>query len=153
FRGPSTLETLEQVRTQEPVSPRILQPTLPRDLETICLKCLHKQPARRYGSARELAQELERFQKGEAVLARPVSRAEQLARWARRKPALAASLALALASALAALVSLAVAYVIVSQSRDDYVLLAEKESNARTEADRRRRQAEIGAAYLHFEQS
>lgn len=90
FQGPSPLDTLEQVRTQEPVPPRRLQPTVPRDLERICLKCLSKEPARRYASAAQLADEVHRFLKGEALVCmRPVGRAERLWRWARRNPSLA----------------------------------------------------------------
>jgi serine/threonine-protein kinase len=90
FRAASLLETLEQVRRQEPVPPGRLQPGLPRDLQTICLKCLQKDPARRYASAGALADDLGRFLRGEPIAARPVSRPEQLWKWARRRPAAAA---------------------------------------------------------------
>ena len=92
FKAVSLLETLEQVRSQEPVPPRRLQPGVPRDLETICVKCLQKAPARRYPTAQALADDLGRFLRGEPIRARPVSMRERLAKWARRKPALAALL-------------------------------------------------------------
>jgi WD40 repeat protein/tRNA A-37 threonylcarbamoyl transferase component Bud32 len=92
FRAASAVETLRLVTGQEPVAPRELNPRLPRDLETICLRCLAKAPADRYGSAGELAEELERFRRGEPILARPVSAPERLVRWSRRHPALAGSL-------------------------------------------------------------
>jgi tetratricopeptide (TPR) repeat protein len=86
FQGATALETLEQVRGQEPVPPRQLQPRVPRDLETVCLKCLEKEPGRRYGSAEFLADDLRRFQEGRPVQARPVSAAGRTWRWARRNP-------------------------------------------------------------------
>jgi tetratricopeptide (TPR) repeat protein len=101
FRGEGVLDTLEQVRSREPVPPRKLRARLPRDLETICLKCLVKDPARRYGSALELAEDLHRFRSGEPIRARPVGTLEAFAKWARRRPAVAALL-LALALALVA---------------------------------------------------
>jgi WD40 repeat protein len=103
FKGPTPLETILQVAADEPVPPRRLQPKLPRDLETVCLKCLQKQPAKRYASARALAEDLRRFLAGEPVAARPVGRRERLLKWAKRRPAVAAlTAALALALALLA---------------------------------------------------
>jgi serine/threonine-protein kinase len=84
FRAPTPLETLEQVLGQEPVPPRRLQPTLPRDLETVTLKCLQKDPHRRYPSARHLAEDLRLFQEGRPILARPVGGVEKAWRWCRR---------------------------------------------------------------------
>jgi serine/threonine protein kinase len=95
FRADTVLETLEQVRFAEPVAPDRLRPKLPRDLVTICLKCLEKNPLKRFQSALALAEELSRFQEGKAILARPIGSLERLWRWCRREPALA-SLALTL---------------------------------------------------------
>src|SRR5262249_36468127 len=91
--GDSTLDILRQVETAEPVPPGRLRLKLPRDLETICLKCLGKESRRRYSGADALAADLRRFLAGEPVQARPVSRAEKLWRWCRRKPLVAALLA------------------------------------------------------------
>jgi WD40 repeat protein/tRNA A-37 threonylcarbamoyl transferase component Bud32 len=97
FQGTNSLLTLEQVRQQEPVAPRLLVPQVPRDLNTICLKCLQKKSASRYPSAAALAEDLRRFLAGEPIIARPVTTWERAWKWARRRPALAALLALSLA--------------------------------------------------------
>jgi WD40 repeat protein len=89
FRGATVLETLEHVKSTEPVSPSRLVPRLPRDIETICLKCLQKDPARRYESADALAEDLRRFQAGEPIAARRVGELERAWRWCRRNPAVA----------------------------------------------------------------
>jgi WD40 repeat protein len=89
FAASSALDTLLQVQEREPVPPRQLNAAVPRNLETIALKCLQKDPKRRYGSASELAEDLVRFLGGKPVLARPVGRAERLWRWCRREPVIA----------------------------------------------------------------
>ncbi len=86
FQSESLAQTLDLVLHQDPVPPRLLHPSVPRDLETICLKCLEKEPARRYGTAKELADELRRFQSGEPIRARPVGPMEKTWRWCRRYP-------------------------------------------------------------------
>jgi tetratricopeptide (TPR) repeat protein len=93
FKAESALETVLQVLHEEPVPPRRLQPKLPRDLETICLTCLRKEAPRRYLSALALAEDLRRFQAGEPIRARPTGGMERGLKWARRRPALAALLA------------------------------------------------------------
>ncbi len=93
FQGETPLETVRQVRDEEVVPPRRLRPAVPRDLETICLKCLRKEPGHRYASALALADDLRRFLNGEPVLARPVGVWERGVKWVRRRP-LAAMLVL-----------------------------------------------------------
>jgi eukaryotic-like serine/threonine-protein kinase len=95
FKAPTPIDTVLQVLSDEPVPPRRLESKLPRDLETICLKCLQKEPRKRYPTAEALAEDLHAFLAGETIQARPVSRLERGWRWCRRKP-LAASLLAAL---------------------------------------------------------
>src|SRR5262249_21495860 len=84
FVAATLLETLEQAVPTEPVPPKRLQPGVPVDLETVCLKCLRKEPSGRYASAEELADDLGRCQRGEPIRARPVGAAARLLRWCRR---------------------------------------------------------------------
>jgi serine/threonine-protein kinase len=104
FRGENARETERQVTNQDPVPPSSLNAKVPLDLNTICLKCLHKDPLRRYATAADLGADLERFLTGRPIVARPISPAERAMKWARRRPALAsllATLVLALGGAIA----------------------------------------------------
>jgi len=106
FQAASVIETLDLVRTREPAPPRTLVPGLPRDLETIALTCLRKDPRRRYASAEALADDLERWLDGFPIRARPVSTLERAGRWCRRRPTFALLLAVLALTVAASLVSL-----------------------------------------------
>jgi tetratricopeptide (TPR) repeat protein len=93
FRSATVVETLDQVRSADPVAPARLQPAVPRDLNTVCLKCLENDPAKRYPSAEALAEDLRRFLAGEPVVARPVGPSGRAWRWCRRNPRVAGLLA------------------------------------------------------------
>ena len=93
FVADSQVDTLLQVMRNDPVAPRMLNPSIPKDLENICLKCLAKEPYRRYGTAEEFASDLDRYLRGHPVIARPVGRITKTVRWCGRNPAAATLLA------------------------------------------------------------
>ncbi len=104
FSAETSDETRRQVMTEEPVPPARLNSRVPRDLQTICLKCLQKDPGRRYQSAANLADDLQRFTRGEPILARPIGVIERAIKWCRRRPATAVAIvisSMALAGAIA----------------------------------------------------
>jgi peroxiredoxin len=93
FHGDSMLDTIMQVMDKEPPPPRTINPKIDRDLETICLNCLNKEPARRYRSAARLADDLDHYLAGEPIEARPIGTLERTVKWVRRRPAAAALIA------------------------------------------------------------
>jgi WD40 repeat protein/tRNA A-37 threonylcarbamoyl transferase component Bud32 len=146
FRG-NTRMVLEQVLSQEPRPPRSLNDQLPRDLETICLKCLQKEPHRRYATARELADDLQRWLAGEPIRARPVGLLGRGWRWCRRKPAVAA---LALGVALSLVLGTVVAGVLAVRAEREAAAARASEQLARDAqrlSERRKYIAEINLAH------
>lgn len=131
FRAETAVETEMQALNQEAVPPSRLNAKVPRDLETICLKCLQKDPQRRYGSAAELAADLERFLQHRPIRARPVGFFERLARWSRRNPSLAA-----LASALLFTAVIGFAAVFWQWRKAEAFARAERIANVRSEQAR-----------------
>ncbi len=126
FAGGTSLETIRQVLDEEPRRPSAYNPEVDRDLETICLKCLEKEPARRYGSAEALAEDLERWLRREPILARPASPWEKTGKWVKRKPALAGALATALLLLLIVAIGapIAVVRIKITQKRNEQNLYA-----------------------------
>jgi len=136
FLGQTVVETLDQVRTQEPVPPSRRQAGVPPDLDTICLKCLRKEPEKRYASAAELADELLRYQQGEPILARPVGRLERAVKWVRRNPVVALAGAAAVLALVAGLGG-------TTWGLLDATAAKEKETQARTKAEQKEAEAQL----------
>jgi WD40 repeat protein/tRNA A-37 threonylcarbamoyl transferase component Bud32 len=140
FRGTARM-LLHQVLHDDPRRPRSLNDAIPRDLETVCLKAMAKEPGRRYASARDMAEDLRRFLKGEPIQARPVGKAERCWRWCRRNPVLAG-----LTAAVAALLLVVAGSATVAAFQ--YRLLADQEEQRRQEAEDRA-DAEAQENYFH----
>jgi eukaryotic-like serine/threonine-protein kinase len=147
FKAATPLDTVLQVVSDEPVPPTQLQTRTPRDLETICLKCLHKEPGKRYATAQVLAEELRRFQAGEPVQARPVSRMERGWRWCRRNPVVAG---LAATVALVLLLGAGLATVFGLQARAEAQRATTEAQRATTEAERADALEEAGCTDLEI---
>ena len=142
FVAGSLQEILRQVMTEDPVAPRLLNPEVPRDVETICLKCLERDSGRRYESAQALAEDLLRFLAGEPILARPISAAGVFIRWCRRRPALAAAWMLAGILTIAS----TTAAIIINKQREDVSSALARVQTAETAGRERLREARIAEA-------
>ncbi|MFI5259426.1 MAG: protein kinase [Candidatus Limnocylindrales bacterium] len=152
FQGTTVFDTLDQVRKSEPVHPSQLQPKMPRDIETICLKCLEKEPARRYPDVTALAEDLRRFQAVEPIVARPVSEFERLWRWCLRNQRVAAlAAAVVLLLVVVAAVS-STAWVTVSGTNQALIEANLKAEDRRREAESKKRLA-VTAARAAVEQN
>jgi WD40 repeat protein len=132
FRGATVMETIQQVIHDEPIRPRAIVRHADRDLETICLKCLEKDPARRYSSAEAVAEELERYLVGEPIRARPVGNLERAAKWVKRNPVVAA---LATAVLLVLVVGVAVSASFAYLAGVEAMAARKAEKNAEDRAD------------------
>jgi serine/threonine protein kinase len=154
FQGPSALDILRQVRSHEPMPPTQVQPGVPRDLETVCLKALAKEPGRRYAGAAELADDLRRFLDGEPIRARPVGAPERLWRWGKRNPRVAALTGTV--AVLLAVVALVAGAAAVALSRQNRALRAaqdreqDKARAAQEYAAAAREQAELAQQSLNY---
>ncbi|HEY4312545.1 MAG TPA: serine/threonine-protein kinase [Pirellulales bacterium] len=142
FSGETAAETLVQVQTNEPIAPRLIRSRLSPDLEAICLKCLEKDPARRYASAHELADDLDRFTAGRPTIARLMSSPQKLVRLAQRQPLAAGLIAGILLLLLAVTAISTVSAIWINRARREAENIAQRESEARAEANELRLQAE-----------
>jgi WD40 repeat protein len=142
FKAATALDTVLQVLSEEPVAVRRLQPKTPRDLETICHKCLEKEPGKRYASAAALAEDLGRFLAGEPVRARPVGTLGRLAKWGRRRPAVAALMLVVAAVTVAGLTGILWAYGKAVEQREVAQGEAENARQEKQRADDRAAEAE-----------
>ena len=152
FQAASPLDTLMQVLEKEPVPPRQLNPAMDEDLQTICLKCLEKNPESRYATSRELVEELDRYLNGEPIIARPIGRAQRAWRWCKRKPAAAGLLAVA--SLLLAVLSIGGPLLAFQQAEfaaEQFKLKTDAVA-ARDEANQRTKEVEAARAKVVQEQ-
>ncbi len=145
FQGTSVLDTLDMVRDREPVPPSQLQPKTPRDIETICLKCLEKDIARRYPDALALAEDLRKFRAGETILARPVSDVERVSRWCRRNKMVASLIGTVAALLFLGLVGSAVAAVVYREQSQALTAANTLAEDKRQEAERKEKVAVAAA--------
>lgn len=143
FQGSTIPDTLEQIRTQDPVTPVRLQPGVPVDLATICLKCLEKEPARRYASAQDLAEDLRRFLRHEPIVAKPVGWPERFGKWTRRNPGVAGLLGGLLLLAVVYIITVTLLWQRAERARASTGTALAREQAARNDEVEQRKQKEI----------
>jgi WD40 repeat protein/serine/threonine protein kinase len=160
FRGPTSLETVLQVLHDEPVRPSFLRPNLPRDLETISLKCLSKEPLDRYASAVDLADDLHRFRRGQPIKARPLGVHERVWKWARHRPASAALVAGIILVTLLGFAGITWQWQEALSARDEKEGLRQEAVDARTAAEfaqdqeiKQRKRARVSLYFSRIAQS
>ena len=141
YQGANPLDTLDQVRNQEPVPPTRLQPKVPRDLETIALKALQKDPKKRYESCGYMAEDLNRYLDGQPILARPVSAPERAWRWCRRNPVVAALTGLAASLVLGVAGVSSYAAVVLNEKNADLEVAKGEETRAKVAAQENEQKA------------
>ena len=153
FLAATVMETMRQVEVEEPIPPQLLNPAVPSDLQTICLKCLEKSPRTRYASAGELADDLRRFLNREPILAWPAGPWEKAVKWARRRPAVAALIGVSVFAMLSLLVGGAW-YNVQLRAEAERARLAEAEARTRqSEAETSRAAANHNLAYAQLAQA
>ncbi|MBT4694067.1 MAG: serine/threonine protein kinase [Planctomycetaceae bacterium] len=165
FAAASVYETIRQVLNKEPTNPQDRNPDIPQDLSTICMKCLQKSPDKRYQSALELQEELQRFLQGMPILARPIGNAERLTRWCLRNRLIASSSAAAILGVLAMLITMTVAYFVTNdalldarksferskQTVDDFFVVVTQNELLQTPNTREVREVMLDKALQYYE--
>jgi WD40 repeat protein len=150
FKAATPMDTLVQVMMDEPAPVRRLQPKVPRDLETICHKCLRKEPGKRYATAQALAEDLHRFREGKPILARPVGRLRRLLKWAWRRPAAAALIVVTVLS-LAAIIAGGVLFTVQQRkARQETEAALQETKQAQQEAEAALRETKQILTYSHL---
>ena len=141
FKGETVLDTLQQVQEHDPLPPTRIQPKVPRDLETICLRCLEKDPGKRYTTAADLADDLQRFIDNEPILARPTPWWERVVKWAKRRPAVAALLGALAVVLTGSFIGMAILWLDAEDERRVAVAQKLAAEEARNESDRQKTKA------------